>query len=80
VRYKLRQPRGNLDILDMLIDAKADVEAPAGKYNGRTTLQAAAEAGHLIVVKTLVRLGTSVNAAPSHYSGRTATGCIWYRY
>ncbi|KAH0499817.1 hypothetical protein TgHK011_006983 [Trichoderma gracile] len=42
------------------------------RYNGRTALQAAAERGHLNIVKLLLQLGAEVNAPPSPSAGRTA--------
>lgn len=42
------------------------------RYNGRTALQAAAERGHLDIVKLLLQLGAEVNAPPSPSAGRTA--------
>ena len=36
-----------MEIVERLLTAKADVNAEAAEYSGRTALQAAAEAGHL---------------------------------
>ena len=37
---------GHLQVVERLLAAKADVNAPAGSEDGRTTLQAAADGGH----------------------------------
>ncbi len=42
------------------------------RYNGRTAIQAAAERGHISIVKKLLALGADVNARPSPSHGRTA--------
>ncbi|KAF2196081.1 putative ankyrin repeat-containing protein, partial [Delitschia confertaspora ATCC 74209] len=44
---------GHLEVIERLLQEKADVNAAAG-YNGRTALQAAAEGGHLAVVERLL--------------------------
>jgi ankyrin repeat protein len=56
----------------MLLEAGANINVPASKYNGRTALQAASEGGHLDIVKKLLGMGVIVNANPAHYGGRTA--------
>ncbi len=38
---------GDLQIVERLLTAKADVDAEVARVSGRTDLQAAAEAGHL---------------------------------
>jgi ankyrin repeat protein len=64
---------GHLEIVQRLLDAKADVNAAGVKYMGRTTLQAAAEGGHLEVVQILLDAKADVNAAAiDEYGGRTA--------
>ncbi|KAJ6437372.1 restless-like transposase [Purpureocillium lavendulum] len=42
------------------------------RYNGRTALQAAAERGHMPLVRRLLALGADVNAPPSPSAGFTA--------
>ncbi|RDW64095.1 hypothetical protein BP5796_10597 [Coleophoma crateriformis] len=63
---------GQLDIVERLLQANADVNAAAAD-GGRTALQAAAEGGHLKVVERLLQANADVNAAAAGgYSGRTA--------
>ena len=61
---------GHLDVVERLLQEKADVNAAAASY-GRTALQAAAEGGHLDVVERLLQEKADVNAAAASY-GRTA--------
>ncbi|MCJ1308046.1 hypothetical protein MMC25_001696 [Agyrium rufum] len=64
---------GHLDVVDRLLAAKADVNAPASESNGRTALQAAAGGGHLDVVDRLLAVKADVNARASEsYGSRTA--------
>jgi hypothetical protein len=44
---------GHLDVVERLLVAKANVNAPPADDSGRTALQAAAQGGHLDVVKVL---------------------------
>ena len=62
---------GHNEVVERLLQEKADVNAAAG-YSGRTALQAAAEGGHLAVVERLLQEKADVNAATGGYSGRTA--------
>ncbi|PQE14393.1 multiple ankyrin repeats single kh domain protein [Rutstroemia sp. NJR-2017a BBW] len=48
-----------------LLQLGADVNAPAGEYDGSTALQAAAKNGDLPLCYTLVQAGADVNAAPA---------------
>ena len=61
---------GHLDVVERLLQEKADVNAAAVEYDGRTALQAAAEGGYLDVVERLLQEKADVNAAT--YGGRTA--------
>jgi Ankyrin repeats (3 copies) len=61
---------GHLDVVQRLLDSKADVNA-AAEYGGWTALQAAAEGGHLDVVQRLLDAKADVNA-PAEYGGWTA--------
>ncbi|KAJ8057801.1 hypothetical protein OCU04_008663 [Sclerotinia nivalis] len=62
---------GHLDVVQKLLDFKADVNATAGS-NGRTALQAAAEGGHLEIVQKLLDFKADVNATAAGSNGRTA--------
>ena len=60
-------------MVERLLAAKADVNAPAAGNFGRTALQAAAGGGHLEVVERLLAAKADVNApAASIRGGRTA--------
>ncbi|KAF2785963.1 hypothetical protein K505DRAFT_344213, partial [Melanomma pulvis-pyrius CBS 109.77] len=60
---------GHDEVVERLLQEKADVNA--GRRNGRTALQAAAEGGHLAVVEQLLQEKADVNAAAGS-SERTA--------
>lgn len=63
---------GNLAIVNCLLEAGADVNAPPSISNGATALQLAAEHGHIGLVKQLLELGARVNARGSRNFGVTA--------
>lgn len=65
---------GYKEIFQLMIDAGADVNAPAAQHaDGCTALQAAARAGHGAVVEILLRAGAEVNAPGAKYcNGYTA--------
>jgi ankyrin repeat protein len=63
---------GHLEVVQRLLDAKADVNAATALDGGRTALQAAAEGGHLEVVQRLLDAKADVNTAATRYDGRTA--------
>lgn len=62
----------NMEIMNVLLKAGADVNGPACQNYGRTALQAAAGRGNLEAVNFLLRAGADVNAAPAEFTGRTA--------
>lgn len=62
----------NVDLIQILIDAGADVNAPAGPMRGRTALQIAAEESNIQIVKLLLSHGADVNAPAGHSHGITA--------
>ncbi|KAL0632692.1 hypothetical protein Q9L58_008413 [Maublancomyces gigas] len=63
---------GYADLVTILLNAQADVNADPAKYSGRTALQAAAEAGDYKIMKSLLSRSADINAKPAKYSGRTA--------
>lgn len=63
---------GNMEVMNILLKAGADVNGPACQNYGRTALQAAAGRGNLEAVDFLLRAGADVNAAPAECTGRTA--------
>jgi ankyrin repeat protein len=65
--------RGSHELVTLLIEKGADVNAPASEDGGRTALQAAADGGHTDLVKMLIEeKGADTNAPASEYGGRTA--------
>ncbi|KAE8443483.1 hypothetical protein EG329_001794 [Mollisiaceae sp. DMI_Dod_QoI] len=59
-------------LVEFLLENGADVNAPAGKVNGRTALQVAAEYGHIKIVKRFLELGADPNARAAEIDGLTA--------
>ena len=62
----------NVDLIKVLIDAGADINAPAGPVRGRTALQTAAELGDIHIVKFLLSHNADLNAPAAHSYGVTA--------
>ncbi|KAJ5715330.1 uncharacterized protein N7483_012511 [Penicillium malachiteum] len=56
---------GHLEVLQVLLAAKANINAAPAINGGRTALQAAAEGGHLEVIQVLLGAKADVNAAPA---------------
>lgn len=48
------------------------IDAPASSRNGRTALQAAAQGGHIEIVRILIAVNSLSDASPAPYGGRTA--------
>lgn len=63
---------GCLEIVDCLLKAGAEVNAPPARQRGGTALQLAAAHGHIGLVRHLIDLGADVNAPPTEREGRTA--------
>ena len=63
---------GHTDIVGMLLQKGAHVNAKPAEDDGRTALQAAAEGGHMDIVGMLLQKGADVNAKPAENDGRTA--------
>jgi ankyrin repeat protein len=59
-------------LIQMLLDAGADINAPPRAENGWTVLQGAAMRGHINLVHFLLQRGAQVNAAGAEENGRTA--------
>ncbi|GAP83072.2 putative ankyrin repeat-containing domain protein [Rosellinia necatrix] len=64
--------QGDMEIVEWLVDAGANIDAPPARRRGGTALQLAAAKGHIGLVKYLIDLGADVNASPAEYEGRTA--------
>ena len=60
------------DIIQLLMDAGADVNTPAIPFKGRTALQAATEKKNIRLTKFLVDRGADVNAPAAYDGGVTA--------
>ncbi|KAK6078274.1 Ankyrin-1-like protein 2 [Seiridium cupressi] len=63
---------GNLEIMKMLLDAGADINASPGPFRGATTLQLAAIKGYIGIAKSLISMGANINADGAEWFGRTA--------
>ena len=69
---QLAAQEGHTTIVELLLQAGADVNAQPSSRNGRTALQAAAGGGYLAVVERLLQASANVNAEPSESDRRTA--------
>ena len=77
---------GHLDIVKMLIDAKADVSAK--DKDETSSLMAAAARGHTDIVEALLKAGTNVDdqnldgntALVFGYNGKNQVETLWERY
>ncbi|KAJ6109977.1 hypothetical protein N7486_002212 [Penicillium sp. IBT 16267x] len=63
---------GHLEIVQVLLAAKADVNALPTTQYGQTALQAAAGGGYLEIVQALLAAEADVNASPATFTGQTA--------
>ena len=63
---------GQMHLVDTLLRAGAEVNAPAEGQGGRTALQAAAGGGYLHIAERLLNEGAEVNAPAAEIQGRTA--------
>ncbi|RYP39320.1 hypothetical protein DL768_010726 [Monosporascus sp. mg162] len=64
--------KGDIELVQVLLDAGADVNAPPADRYGRTALQAAVEKGNIELVRVLFGAGADVNTLPTDRYGRTA--------
>lgn len=62
----------NLDVIDILLKAGADVNERPAPDSGATALQLAAIKGYMGIAKLLLGRGADVNAARASRRGRTA--------
>jgi ankyrin repeat protein len=62
---------GNFEILDLLVRAGADLNAPPGAYHGRTALEGAAEWGRLDMTSYLLSQGADVKGRNNKNYRRT---------
>ncbi|KAL2822787.1 ankyrin [Aspergillus cavernicola] len=62
----------NMSLVQVLLDAGADVNHPASCNGGRTALQAATELGNIKLVGMLLDAGADVNQEPARKAGATA--------
>jgi ankyrin repeat protein len=62
----------NVGLIELLLDAGADVNAPAGPRFSRAALQSAAEGNNIDILKLLLSHGADVNAPAGHSYGIAA--------
>lgn len=67
-----RRGREDVELVRLLLDSGADVNAAAGKARGWTALQGACLAGNVEAVEVLLASGADVNAAGSAFKGGPA--------
>lgn len=63
---------GSLAMMDLLLKAGAEVNAPAARCGGATALQLAAILGRIGIAKMLIDLGADIDAPRAANGGRTA--------
>lgn len=63
---------GNFELVQLLLQEGADVNAPPAVYNGRTALQGAAESGNWKILSLLQSAGAQINAPAGVNLGLTA--------
>lgn len=63
---------GEVEMIELLLDAGADIHAESGYNSGATALQLAAGNGYIGIARRLIALGADVNAAGARRRGRTA--------
>ncbi|KAJ4258917.1 hypothetical protein NW762_008004 [Fusarium torreyae] len=69
---RLSSSDSKISLARLLLDWKADVNFPAGRFRGRTALQAAAESANEDLVAFLLSQGANVTASPGPDGGLTA--------
>ncbi|KAI5812522.1 ankyrin repeat-containing domain protein [Pyronema omphalodes] len=63
---------GHVQIVNRLLDEKAEVNPQPADYGGQTALQASSEGGYLDVMNRLLNAMVDINAHPTQSKGRTA--------
>ncbi|CAG8932834.1 unnamed protein product [Penicillium salamii] len=63
---------GNMEIINILLEQGADINAPPAHDSGATALQIAAIQGYIGIARMLLDLGADVNQKPAELDGRTA--------
>lgn len=77
-RYNARTPiqaaaeSGHEEVVLLLLDLGANINAPASPSSGVTALQAACFQGHINLVRLLIARGANVNSPPGKSNGFTA--------
>lgn len=69
---QLASGNGNLNIINQLMEAGADINAPPFYNSGLTCLQTAVARGYIGIVRVLLHRGAKVNASRARIRGRTA--------
>ncbi|CAG9975139.1 unnamed protein product [Clonostachys byssicola] len=62
----------DLSMIDLLLDAGANVNSPAAEFKGATALQIAAATGQIGLARRLIALGADIDAPGANFGGRTA--------
>ncbi|KAI5459696.1 ankyrin repeat-containing domain protein [Mariannaea sp. PMI_226] len=70
--FQLAVEKGQTEIIDILVEAGANVNEPAGDREGATALQLAAKKGYLSIARRLLALGADVSAPAFGLHGSTA--------
>lgn len=61
-----------MELIDFLLDAGAEINAPAGYHGGVTALQGAAIRGHMGFALKFLEAGADINAAAAIMDGRSS--------
>ncbi|KAL6399416.1 Ankyrin repeat-containing domain protein [Ilyonectria robusta] len=70
--FQLAVEKGQTEVFDILVEAGANVNEPAGDSNGATAFQLAAQKGYLGIAERLLALGADASAPGFGRSGLTA--------
>lgn len=72
IPLQLAAAKGSVPVVDLLLQARADVNAPATHARQKTALQGAAKTSRTDLVEKLLDAGADINALPSREWGTTA--------